>query len=345
MSVARPPEGARTATRSKEVSPVNALVHAQGLTKNFPAPRSLRDLMTGHRPAVSAVAGIDLQIRRGESVGLLGESGCGKTTIGRMLLGLVAPSAGVLRFGGADLATLDAPQRLEFRRRAQFVFQNPFDALNPRFNLHRSLVEPLVNCRIPREQHADRLALALQRAQLGRLQHLTQTFPHEMSGGQLQRVALARALILQPEFIVADEPVSMLDVSVRAGILNVLRQVREEMGLTALYISHDLTLVRYLCSRTIVMYLGVIVEEAPTAELVRTPLHPYTRALLRAVPSTRVDQPHDPIPILGGVPDALNPPSGCRFRERCPQAIARCASEVPVLRDMQSGRKVACHLV
>ena len=324
---------------------MNALVHAEGLTKNFPAPRSLRDLLTGHRPAVSAVAGIDLQIQRGESVGLLGESGCGKTTIGRMLLALIAPSAGSLRFGGADLATLDAPQRLEFRRRAQFVFQNPFDALNPRFNLHRSLLEPLVNCRIPKEEHAERLALALQRAQLGRLQHLNQTYPHEMSGGQLQRVALARALILKPEIIVADEPVSMLDVSVRAGILNVLRQVRDEMGLTALYISHDLTLVRYLCSRAMVMYLGVIVEEAPTAELVRAPLHPYTNALLRAVPSTRVDQSHEPIPILGGVPDALKPPSGCRFRERCPQAMARCASEVPVLRDMGSGRKVACHLV
>ena len=324
---------------------MNALVDAQGLTKNFPAPRSMRDVITGQRPAVSAVAGIDLQIYRGESVGLLGESGCGKTTIGRMLLGLVTPSAGILRFDGTDLSALDVRQRLAFRRRAQFVFQNPFDALNPRFSLKRSLVEPLVNCGIPKENHAELLELALQRAQLSRLQHLDQTYPHEMSGGQLQRVALARALILQPEFIVADEPVSMLDVSVRAGILNVLRQVHEEMGLTALYISHDLTLVRYLCSRTIVMYLGVIVEEAPTAELVSAPLHPYTRALLRAVPSTRVDQSHDPIPILGGVPDALKPPSGCRFRERCPQAIARCATDVPALRELQPGRRVACHLI
>lgn len=323
---------------------MSALVQAQGLTKTFLAPRSLRDWLGGRRPAVSAVAGIDLQIQRGESVGLLGESGCGKTTIGRMLLALIAPSSGSLRFDGADLATLDAPQRLVFRRRAQFVFQNPFDALNPRFSLQRSLLEPLVNCRIPEQERPARLELALQRAQLRGIQHLSRTYPHEMSGGQLQRVALARALILQPEFIVADEPVSMLDVSVRAGILNVLRQVREEMGLTALYISHDLTLVRYLCSRTLVMYLGVIVEEAPTAELVRAPLHPYTQALLRAVPSTRVDQSHEPIPILGGVPDALNPPSGCRFRERCLMAVPRCASEVPMLRDMGSGRKVACHL-
>ena len=323
---------------------MTALVQAEGLTKTFPAPRSLRVWLGGRSPAVSAVAGIDLQIQRGESVGLLGESGCGKTTIGRLLLALIAPSSGTLRFDGADLATLGAPQRLAFRRRAQFVFQNPFDALNPRFTLQRSLLEPLANCRIPKEERPARLELALQRSQLGGLQHLARTYPHELSGGQLQRVALARALILQPEFIVADEPVSMLDVSVRAGILNVLRRVREEMGLTALYISHDLTLVRYLCSRTLVMYLGVIVEEAPTAELVRAPLHPYTRALLRAVPSTRVDQSHEPIPILGGVPDALRPPSGCRFRERCLQAVPRCASEVPMLRDMGSGRRVACHL-
>lgn len=324
---------------------MTALVQAQGLTKNFPAPRSVRDWFSGHRPAVSAVAGIDLQIRRGEAVGLLGESGCGKTTIGRLLLALIAPSAGSLHFDGDDLSTLDAPQRLSFRRRAQFVFQNPFDALNPRFTLQRSLMEPLINCRIDKQEHEARLELALQRAQLSNLEHLNHTYPHEMSGGQLQRVALARALILQPEFIVADEPVSMLDVSVRAGILNVLREVREAMGLTALYISHDLTLVRYLCSRTIVMYLGVIAEEGPTAELVRAPLHPYTTALLRAVPSTRVDQSHEPIPIVGGVPDALNPPSGCRFRERCPMAQARCAEEVPALREMGSGRKVACHLV
>ena len=208
---------------------MSALVQARGLTKQFPAPRSLRDWFSGHRPAVSAVAGIDLQIQRGEAVGLLGESGCGKTTIGRLLLGLIAPSAGSLRFDGDDLATLDAPQRLSFRRRAQFVFQNPFDALNPRFTLHRSLVEPLINCRIPKQEHESRLELALQRSQLGKLQHLNHTYPHEMSGGQLQRVALARALILQPEFIVADEPVSMLDVSVRAGILNVLRKVRNQM--------------------------------------------------------------------------------------------------------------------
>ena len=240
---------------------------------------------------------------------------------------------------------MNRAEELAFRRRAQLVFQNPFDALNPHFTILRSLTEPLHNARVPKEEHSARIAEAMEIVHLPAPEHFLQSFPHQLSGGQLQRVVLARALVLRHEFIVADEPVSMLDVSVRAGILNVLREVRDRMGLAAVFISHDLALVRYVCARTITMYLGAVVEDGPTREIVENPLHPYTKALVQAVPIPRVDQSHDPLPISGGLPDARNPPSGCRFRDRCPLAEARCATEVPRLRDVGGARRVACHLV
>ena len=215
---------------------------------------------------------------------------------------------------------MDRKQELAFRRRAQLVFQNPFDALNGHFTIRRSLYEPLHNAKVPAEEHDARVAEALRMVHLPTPEHFLDSFPHQLSGGQLQRVVLARALVLRPEFIVADEPVSMLDVSVRAGILNVLREVKERMGLAAVFISHDLALVRYVCERTVTMYLGVIVEDGPTRDVVNEPLHPYTRALVQAVPVPDVDQSHDPLPIKGGIPDARNPPSGCRFHDRCPLA-------------------------
>ena len=324
---------------------MEALIEATDVTKHFAAPRSMREALAGKRPVVRAVDGISLRLAPRETAAIVGESGCGKTTTARLLLRLLEPSSGRITFRGQDIARLDHEGMRGFRRQAQLVFQNPFDALNPRLTIRDSLVEPLRNMRIPRAEWDDRVALAMRRVRLADAERYLPSYPHELSGGQLQRVVLARALILEPVLLVADEPVSMLDVSVRAGILNLMREARETLNVAALYISHDLALVRYVCDRTLVMYLGRVVEEGPTEEVVRHPRHPYTRALVAAVPLPRVHQPRDALPIKGNVPDARSPPSGCRFRDRCPLAVARCAEEEPLLRTTGDGVLVACHMV
>jgi oligopeptide/dipeptide ABC transporter ATP-binding protein len=321
-----------------------ALVELRDVVKRFPVARSLGEIVRGEHPAVRALDGVSFDVGSGDAVAIVGESGCGKTTLGRLMLKLVEPTAGSIAFDGAALASLAGESLRDFRRQAQLVFQNPFDALNPRFTIYRAVAEPLLNAGIDKAEHMDRVAAAFRRVHLPDLDRYLDKYPHQLSGGQLQRVVLARALVLTPRFLVADEPVSMLDVSVRAGILALMREVRDAMGLSAIYISHDLALVRYLCERTLVMYLGRIVEDGPTDEIVRRPLHPYSQALVAAVPVPDADQSRAPLPIKGNVPDAREPPSGCSFRDRCPRAMARCAEETPLLRTIAGGHRVSCHL-
>ena len=310
------------------------VIAASGLAKTFRV--NGRD--------VHAVQDVSLAVKAGEAVGIVGESGCGKTTTARMLLRLEEPTAGTISFEGADITHLRGNGLRQFRSRAQLVFQNPFDALNPRFTIRRALAEPLRNFGVPAGEHAGRIEAVMQRVRLLPSAAWLDRHPHELSGGQLQRVVLARALIPGPKLIVADEPVSMLDVSVRAGILNLLLAARDELGLAAVYISHDLALIRYVCERTLVMYLGRVVEEGPTAELIESPAHPYTNALVAAVPVPHVNQSRAPLPIKGALSDAPVTGPGCVFRERCPRAFARCETETPALRPTTAGRKVACHL-
>lgn len=305
---------------------------------------TLSKIFRSHGRIVHAVQGVTLAVRAGEALGIVGESGCGKTTTARLLLRLEEPSGGTIRFLGDDITTRHGHALLHFRARAQLVFQNPFDALNPRFTIRRALIEPLRNFNIPVSEHAERIAAVMHRVRLLPAEAWLDRRPHELSGGQLQRVVLARALLPQPRLIVADEPVSMLDVSVRAGILNVLRAARDELGLAAIYISHDLALIRYVCERTLVMYLGRVVEEGATAEMIAAPLHPYTQALVAAVPVPRVEQDRDALPIRGSVGEAPEGAAGCPFRLRCPHAFERCSAEAPALREVASGRHVACHL-
>jgi oligopeptide transport system ATP-binding protein len=293
------------------------------------------------RTEVKAVREVDLTIGRGEAVGVVGESGCGKSTLGRLLLHLLPPTSGRVIFDGCELHDLTPAMRRRLRARMQMVFQDPHGSLDPRRTAAAQIADGLlIHGLANRGQARERVNDLLRRVGLD-ASHADR-LPHEFSGGQRQRIAIARALATEPDFIVADEPVSALDVSVQAQIVSLLADLRSSFGLALLFISHDLHVVRYLCERVVVMYLGRIVEEGPSADLFHAPAHPYTRALVAATPSIYPRKRPHAIVLAGELPNPASPPSGCVFRTRCPHAAAACAESVPVLREVASGRRVAC---
>lgn len=323
------------------------LVEVRSLKKHFRLPGGW---LTGNARFVYAVDGVDLSIASGETLGLVGESGCGKTTLGRMVLRLIEPTTGRVIFEGKDITAIDKRRMKSLRREMQIVFQNPLSSLSPRLRVEQVVVEPLITHGVlAKHEIRPRVIELLEQVGLGR-QHLDR-FPHEMSGGQCQRVAIARALALNPKLIVLDEPTSALDVSVQAQIINLLDELKKSLGLTYLFISHDLNVVQHISDRIGIMYLGKIAELGDAQDVFDEPLHPYTQALFGAIPMPVVDR-HELKVLEGNVPSPVNPPSGCRFHTRCPIAQQICQETEPVLRAVRSGtsssqneRLVACHFV
>ncbi|HYM73919.1 MAG TPA: dipeptide ABC transporter ATP-binding protein [Stellaceae bacterium] len=316
-----------------------AVLEAVGLSKHF---RAKRGLFSADRGVVRAVDDISFTIERGQTLGVVGESGCGKTTTAKLVLGLEEPTSGQIRFDGKNLLELDAVGRRSYRKSVQAVFQDPFASLNPRMRVSGIIAEPLTtNEDLSPEDVRKRVATLLDL--VGLPDRAADLFPHEFSGGQRQRIAIARALSLSPRVIVLDEPVSALDVSIRAQILNLLRDLQAELGLSYLFIAHDLAAVAHMSHQIIVMYLGKIVESGDARTLARAPKHPYTEALFSAALPSHPDERHEDIILTGEVPSPLNPPSGCRFHPRCIHAMERCAKVEPQLAAVE-GRQVACHL-
>ena len=316
------------------------LLEVQKVKKEFVTSKSL----TG-KPLkiVHAVDSVDLTIYEGETIGVVGESGCGKSTLGRCILQLIRPTAGNVLYRGEDITKLNKEQMRQMRRKMQLIFQDPYASLNPRMTVLELIMAPLEAFGIgTMEERVQRVKEIMEL--VGMPENMMNRYPHEFSGGQRQRIVLARALVLNPEFVVCDEPVSALDVSVRAQVLNLIQELKKKKHLTYMFISHDLSVVKYISDRIAVMYLGRIVEIAEKNELYNNPQHPYTKALLSAIPIPDVDNKMKREILTGDVPSPLNPPSGCYFHTRCKYATERCKTECPVLHDVGNGHMVACHL-
>jgi peptide/nickel transport system ATP-binding protein len=322
------------------------VITVNDLHKWFPVRRGLFDtFFSREEPTfVHAVDGVSFSVAAGETLAIVGESGSGKTTVGMTILRLYEPTSGNISFTGKDITHITGKELHKFRRVAQIIFQNPYESLNPRFNVYDTVAEPLRLHKIGTVQEQQFLVKqALERAELIPGESLFWHYPHALSGGQRQRLAIARAIVLEPALLVADEPVSMLDVSIRAGVLNLLKRLNNELGTAMLYISHDLTTVRYISRRTITMYAGQIVEMGETEVVIGRPYHPYTQLLIKAIPRTDRKASRQRVLLKGEVPNLIRPPAGCRFHPRCPFAAERCEHEVPPLLEVEPGHFSACH--
>src|SRR6195952_5097656 len=318
---------------------MTALLEVEGLVKHFVADRSVFGRPTAF---VKAVDGVSFRVEAGKTLALVGESGCGKSTVSRLVLRLIEPDAGHIRFDGRDLLALDARELRAFRSSAQIIFQDPYASLNPRMTVSQILTEPLaLHDLVPPARRRERVEELLRL--VGLEPRFARRYSHEFSGGQRQRIAIARALAVEPKLIICDEPVSALDVSIRSQILNLLRDLQDRLGIAYIFVSHDLAVVKHIADRVAVMNLGEIVETADTAALFASPQHPYSRALLSAIPVPNPQARRSHVLLRGEIPSALNPPSGCRFHTRCPWVVERCRIERPQLMADAGGHAAACH--